>query len=92
MSSVGSLKSPEVIKAFFESTYPDEDILALVEYQLKYFYTNDELDSLIGINAHHYCKRVNECLANYPELRSQYEYLEDYFKTKYLGGGSYPNV
>lgn len=70
----------------------DDDIMILVKFQLKYFYTREELASIIGINARHYSSRVNECLVNYPELRSQYEYLADHFKATYCAKGPQPNV
>ena len=51
----------------------DDDILTLVNYQLKYALYGDTIEYTFDISRKTYQKRVNELLENYPEIKREYE-------------------
>lgn len=56
----------------------DEDIEAILKYQIKYSLTQDETALMFGINRANYSKRLERYLLDNPSLRQKYEYLSDY--------------
>lgn len=61
----------------------DEDIEAILKYQVKYSLTQDETTLMFGINRANYNKRLERVLLNNPSLRQKYEYLSDYNAKKF---------
>ena len=78
-SILEELYDKEIVK--FKQTHKpgdpiaDEEILAIVKYQIKYSLSTTKLGEILGINRNSYAKRLQKILVNYPELERKYELL-----------------
>ena len=63
--------------------YSDEDILALINYQIKYGLTNDKMEKVFSLDRDIYARKVQALLTQegYEELRVSYEHLASYNET-----------
>lgn len=55
--------------------YTDEDILAILKYQLKYMFSSRMIESVVRINRKVYADRVRRLNDKYPELVKEFEDL-----------------
>ena len=55
----------------------EEDLRAILNYQLKYALTTNNIVNIFNINRSNYQKRVQQLIAQDPELKQTYEYLAD---------------
>ena len=53
----------------------DEEMLAIVKYQIKYSLSTTKLGEILGINRISYAKRLQKILVDYPELERKHELL-----------------
>lgn len=58
----------------------DQDILILLNHQLKYALSNSKLAEKYNFNITQYIRRVRNITSNIPELNKRFEELTDYYK------------
>ena len=61
----------------------DEEMEAIVIYQVKYALTQDAVTAMFDINRGNYSKRLERILANNLSLKQKYDYLSDYNQFKF---------
>ena len=64
----------------FGERISDEEILAMVKYQIKYSLTMQSLLNTFHINKKVYSRRLKEILPNYPDLQTKFEFLMDFYR------------
>lgn len=62
----------------------DDDIAIILNYQLKYGLTDTQISSIFDINRRYYGKLVTDYIEDKPRLRSDYEYISDYYINSWL--------
>ena len=71
----------------FEKEYNDEEVRTLIVYQIKYGLSNKNLSTIFNVGFTNYGKKVKQYFINHPEdteLKSEYEFLSDYFSKKFI--------
>lgn len=65
------------------SRITDEDIITLLNFQIKHTLGLSGMNQIFGINPGKYAKRVEALQDTYPELVSDFNYLRDYYYQSY---------
>lgn len=89
LNEVGDKKAMELRKKIQEnpgSKLSEEDLLVMLNYQLKYFLPSEATANFFGINRSNYIRRVLKLEDKYPKLLSNYHYVVDYYRNLYTRG------
>ena len=62
----------------------DEEILAMVKYQIKYLLSTNQLGKILNIDKSNYSKRLQSLFLNYPDLQKKYDLLTNMLETKFF--------
>lgn len=62
----------------------DEEILAMVKYQIKYLLSTNQLGKILNIDRSNYSKRLQSLFPNYPDLQKKYDLLTNMLETKFF--------
>ena len=62
----------------------DEEILAMVKYQIKYLLSTNQLGKILNIDRSNYSKRLQSLFPNYPDLQKKYDLLTNMLEDKFF--------
>ena len=68
----------------FGERISDEEILAMVKYQIKYLLSNNQLGKILNISKRNYSVRLQKLLPNYPDLQKKHDLLTNMLEDKFF--------
>ena len=68
----------------FGERISDEEILAMVKYQIKYLLSNNQLGKILNISKRNYSARLQKLLPNYPDLQKKHDLLTNMLEDKFF--------
>lgn len=86
LGELSDKKVKKILKSGYSSIkdLSNEDVIAILKYQIKYMLDTNTIERIFNLERHSYSNRIRKLENEYPELVSDFNYLNGYYQNLYL--------